>query len=219
MLPYIEEQSVFDLCVETTERDGGFTAAGPAYAQYKVISTYLCPSEPNPIGPQGYGRGLYDGIGGPTGWGVSNYAGNYLVFGDPDEATTEGTRKFRAIKDGLSNTIFFAERYANCTNTGSTSSVYTSLWSDSTNFWRPIFCVNELSRYPTEEGYPACGKFQVAPDWLTECDPSRAQSPHTAGMNVCLGDGSVRFVSGGIADSTWALLCDPRDEEVAPANW
>jgi hypothetical protein len=30
-------------------------------------------------------------------------------------------------------------------------------------------------------------------------------------MNVCLGDGSVRFVSGSIQPGTWANACDPRD--------
>ena len=195
ILPYVEQQALFDQSVEYTDASGGFTTVGEDTPHYQAVAVYLCPSEPNPRGQRGKGRGLHDGIGGPTWWGVSNYAANYYVFGNPEAPDTQGSRTFATIRDGTTNTILFAERYANCTNTGSTSSVYTSLWADSTNFWRPVFYINALNRNPVAAGYPPCGKFQVTPNWLTECDPSRSQSPHTGGMNVCLGDGSVRWVS------------------------
>jgi hypothetical protein len=39
-------------------------------------------------------------------------------------------------------------------------------------------------------------------------------------MNVCLADGSVRFVSASISDDTWAKVCDPRDGDTAgDAEW
>ncbi len=174
LLPYIEQQALFDKAVEYTDANNGFSTVGATTPHYQAVSVYLCPSEPNPNGPKGKGRGLHDGIGGPTWWGVTNYAANYYTFGNPSAPDTEGSRTFASFRDGTTNTILFAERYANCTNTGSTSSVYTSLWSDSTNFWRPVFCINALNRDPVAAGYPPCGKFQVTPHWLTECDPSRA---------------------------------------------
>ena len=146
LLPFVEQQAIFDLCVKTTERDGGFVAAGPGYAQYEVVPVYLCPSEPNPRGPKGKGRGLVDGMGGPTGWGVSNYAANYYVFGSPNTPDVQGARTFASLRDGSSNLIVFTERYANCTNTSNMSTVYTSLWSDATNYWRPVFCINNLAQ-------------------------------------------------------------------------
>jgi prepilin-type processing-associated H-X9-DG protein len=218
-LPFVEQQAIFDLCVTTTERDGGFVAAGPGYAQYEVVPVYLCPSEPNPRGPKGKGRGLVDGMGGPTGWGVSNYAANYYVFGSPSTPDVQGARTTASLRDGASNLIVFTERYANCTNTSNMSTVYTSLWSDSTNYWRPVFCINNLARNPTAAGYPPCAKFQITPDWFSACDASRAQSPHSGGINACLGDGSVRFISGGIADDVWAQICDPRDGVALPGEW
>ena len=56
-----------------------------------------------------------------------------------------------------------------------------------------------------------CNLFQVQPDWARSCDSTRPQSPHAGGINVCLGDGSVRFVAVGISAATWAQACDPRD--------
>jgi len=218
MLPHVEQKALYDQCVEESD-DGGFNTLGTNTAHFQAVPVYLCPSEPNRQGPRGFGRGLHDGIGGPTWWGTSNYAANYFVFGNPPLPDTQGAQTFTTLRDGTSNTTLFAERYANCTNSGSTSSVYTTLWSDSTSYWRPVFCINNLARTPTGAGYPPCAKFQVAPDWFRTCDAGRAQSPHSGGMNVCLVDGSVRFVSGSIADDIWAAVCDPRDGETVGGDW
>ena len=222
MLPYIEEQALYDRCVEETNEHNGFTrsiAPAPHTTPNSVpVSAYLCPSEPNPNGPKGEGRGLVDGIGGPTNWAIGNYAANYYVFGSPLRRDVEGSTKFSQISDGLSKTVFFGEKYANCTNTGRMSAgLYTVLWSDATSFWRPTFCTNNLQRSPTEEGYPPCSKFQVAPHFMNNCDASKAQSPHPGGMQCCIGDGSVRFVDGDIDATAWASACDPRD--ATPYEW
>lgn len=209
MLPFIEEQALYDACVQ----ERGFLRAEPGAPNAEAVTAYLCPSEPNRAGPKGEGRGLIDGIGGPTNWGISNYAANYLVFGNPRKKDVEGSTKFSQIPDGLSKTVMFGERYGNCTNAGTLrSGIYTSLWSDATSFWRPVFCINNLSRTPVEAGFPACGKFQVAPNFMDNCDASRAQSPHQAGMHCGFGDGSVKLFNGDIEAETWAQVCDPRDE-------
>ena len=75
----------------------------------------------------------------------------------------------------------------------------------------PVFCINNFAQSPTLPGYNPCAKFQVTPNWIESCDSSRAQSPHAGGIHVCLGDGSVRFVDGGIEDEVWERACDPRD--------
>src|SRR5207247_11434443 len=69
-------------------------------------------------------------------------------------------------------------------------------------------------------GYQACFMFQVRPNpYFGACDPSRGQTGHTGGMNVCLGDGSVRFVGQGITQATWSNACDPRDGNVLGNDW
>jgi prepilin-type processing-associated H-X9-DG protein len=112
----------------------------------------------------------------------------------------------------------FAERYANCSNTGGYP-IYTSLWCDSSTYWRSVFCINNLQRTPAAAGYPACAKFQVSPAWETGCDGSLAQSGHPTGMNVCLADGSVRFVVDSMDATVWANVCDPRDGATVIGDW
>lgn len=215
MLPYIEEQTLFDRCSNEPQ---GFVNVGPGAPNFEAVTVYLCPSEPNPRGPLGWGRGLHDGIGGPTGWGVTSYAANYYAFGNPEVPHVEGENSFAMFTDGTSKTVMFGERYANCASTGQTSQVHTTLWSDATSMWRPVFCLNNINRSPTEPGYPPCFTFQVNPDWLMGCDTRRAQTPHSAGMHVTLADGSVRSVDGGIEERIWAAVCDPRDEQ-AVGEW
>lgn len=141
---------------------------------------------------------------------------------DAKAAKTEGAAKFASsFPDGLSNVIFYTERYGTCGSSGipNHSTTYGNLWSDSNTVWRPTFCVNVSSQTPTASGYPACLKFQVQPNWITQCDSRRAQSPHQGGIGVCLGDGSVRFVNASISDALWAQACDPRDGVPLPGDW
>ena len=224
MLPYVEQQLVFDECLRVSKEIKGFYRAGPGEPNFAAIPVYLCASEPNPSGPKGWGRGLLDGIGGPTNWGVTSYAANYYVFADVENANVEGSNTWASLVDGTSQTAMFGERYANCTNRG--GAPYTTLWSDATSSWRPVFCLNNVARSPIGpgfppqgDGFPPCARFQVAPHWSQSCDTTRAQSPHYGGMNVAMADGSVRFVSGGIDASTWALVCDSRDEQPIANTW
>jgi prepilin-type N-terminal cleavage/methylation domain-containing protein len=213
LLPFIEQDNEYQAAITWTQAHHGFVGESTTTPQYQIIKTYLCPSDPTP----GNGRGAQNGIGGPTWWGTSNYAANYFVFGTPTIPDVQGANKLANIPDGLSNTVFFTERYRNCTN--DSTHVYTSLWADASSYWRPVFCINNLMRTPSGPGYPPCALFQVQPKWLTGCDPSRAQSPHSGGIQVCLGDGSVRFVNGGISAATWASACDPRDGQVLGQDW
>jgi prepilin-type processing-associated H-X9-DG protein len=52
----------------------------------------------------------------------------------------------------------------------------------------------------------------------------RAQTPHAGGINVCLVDGSVRFVSAQIKgwpliESTWYWALQPDNPNPEPADW
>ena len=227
LLPHLEQDPLYRMCEELSKLRGGFDSGGPNTPEYEVVTAFRCPSD-----PIGNGRGVSDGIGGPTTWGVSNYAANYLAFGNPsapDRSTMWGTNDGLRVQgrnsipvsfpDGTSNTMLFSERYGNCSNDSLGGAVYTSLWADSSAYWRPAICLNNIQRTATVTGYAPCSVFQVRPNWQKECDPSRAQSAHTSGINVALADGSVRFVSGSISPATWANVADPRDGNVLGSDW
>jgi prepilin-type N-terminal cleavage/methylation domain-containing protein len=208
LLPYIEQDNIYKCLVPS----------GPAYTgiqHQQVINTYLCPMDPSLS--EGKCQTRY---GGANDWGASSYAGNYLVFGNPKSGLMEGNNRIPAsFPDGVSNTIFFTEVYGTCGWTGDLNFMYGSLWADSNSIWRPVFGTNTSSKTPSGTGYPRVYKFQSTPNWMKACDPARPQSGHPQGINVTLGDGSVRFITIGISDTTWADACDPRDGGVLGSDW
>lgn len=134
-------------------------------------------------------NGVYEG------WlALCNYPANYLVFVDG------GARFPASITDGTSNTIFFAQRYQMCNG-------QPHAWGyDSWYYWAPMFAY-----YSTE-------RFQAMPE-AKDCDPERAQSLSPDGIQVGMGDGSVRFVSSKISAITWYCACTPAGGEVLGADW
>jgi prepilin-type processing-associated H-X9-DG protein len=215
ILPHIEEMAIYDRTKESGQRTINSVAYPPNTYLFSVrIATYNCPSEPSPSQSNGLGG---TPLGGANFWAVSNYAINYLVFGNPDGQTVderrEGATRFSKIEDGLSNSIFFAERYATCGSGGSsiTSPISSSLWADSSVGWRATFCLNNLQQNPVTKGYLPCNLFQVTPDWAYNCDSSVAQSPHVGGLNVGMGDGSVQTIGEDVDELVWQRMCDPQD--------
>jgi prepilin-type N-terminal cleavage/methylation domain-containing protein/prepilin-type processing-associated H-X9-DG protein len=212
LLPWIEQNSIYQAQTRTPY-------CGNQYMQ--PINTLICPSDPS-VGVTGLSQTTN---GGANGFAVSCYSVNYLVFGNPngtsDSVCVQGNARIpTSMPDGTSNVIFFGEVYGSCslsTDPGNGGSV-ASLWADSSPPWRPIMCHN-TSNKTVNPGFAACNTFQVKPVPFGGCDPSRGQSGHTNGMNVCLGDGSVKFVAVSISPTTWANACDPRDGATLASDW
>jgi prepilin-type N-terminal cleavage/methylation domain-containing protein len=214
LLPFIEQNNVFIQC-------NGTNGYGPVNGLMynSLIPTFICPSDYT--SPGGF---CSTTNGGANGWCVSNYAANNLVFGDPNfgKAYANGQKDMNAhVIDGLSNTVFFAEVYGTCGNTGSITSAFASLWADSNTTWRPGYNLgvgtkNNLTAYPAAGTLPL---FQVQPDHLKNCNIGQAQGIHTGGIIVAMGDGSVRYVSANVSQPTWQAANDPRDRVVLGSDW
>jgi prepilin-type N-terminal cleavage/methylation domain-containing protein len=218
LLPYIEQGPLY----ARSGNDVNTVIDGAAVFAHS-IKPYRCPSDPSPTSGEALGGTVN---GNANQWAVGNYSANYLAFGNPNGSTVaqreQGiARMTSSFPDGLSNTVFFAERYGTCGSSGAVNSGSTwgNLWSDSNNIWRPLFCVNNSSQTPFAAGYAPCLMFQVQPNWIASCDSSRAQSPHLGGIVVGLGDGSVHVVSASISPTTWAQACDPRDGNPLGSDW
>jgi prepilin-type N-terminal cleavage/methylation domain-containing protein/prepilin-type processing-associated H-X9-DG protein len=207
LLPQIEEDVVFNGLVASQEAGG---------KRDVVIKGYLCPSDPSAISTN-LGQTTNQGA---NLWAVGNYGANFNVFGSPLEGTLFGRPRIpQSFPDGTAHTVVFAELYGTCGTSGDVNgaSTFGSLWADSNNVWRPAICTGG-GKDPTS-GYQPCALFQQNPNFLTECDYLRAQSGHPKGLNVCMGDGSVQFISGKVSGATWAAACDPRDGAPLGSDW
>lgn len=129
------------------------------------------------------------------GWlALCNYPANYLVF------EKGGARLPGSIPDGTANTIFFAQRYQVCNG-------QPHAWGyDGWYYWAPMFAY-----YSTE-------LFQVMPQ-DKDCDPERAQSLSPQGIQIGMGDGSVKIVTPKLSALTWLHACQPNDGIPLPADF
>jgi hypothetical protein len=201
-------------------------AGGNQWISNFTQKNFLCPSEAS--GPD---EGLWarGGVANEVGtWGFANYAANFQVFGTPGAGNNANANMnspghlVAVLSDGTSNTILFAEKYRRCGNNG-------SLWGHgSWNVpWMSLFAygsANGATGY-TSNANPAgvvgaASKFQVQPNpWATACNPSLAQGPHTGGIIVGLGDGSVRFLSAGVSGTTWWAACTPSQGDLLGSDF
>ncbi|OWK40142.1 DUF1559 domain-containing protein [Fimbriiglobus ruber] len=137
--------------------------------------------------------------------------------------------------DGLSNTIFFVEKYAICSPDGNANDGGTQ-WADRYETQTaPFIGVQAYSSAATlsygsnqvgVQGpvYGAAGKFQVQPypylgTGTNACIPGIAGTSHIGGIQVALGDGSVRSVNASVSATTWWLAIVPDDGGVLGSDW
>jgi prepilin-type N-terminal cleavage/methylation domain-containing protein/prepilin-type processing-associated H-X9-DG protein len=227
LLPFLEQDNLFQQANRDVNTIIPLGGGANEYASSFPIKTFLCPSDAT--GPEDglwpRGGNIMNEVGK---WAWSNYGVNFQVFGKPDAgdnaaANMQGAARIQSsFADGTSNTIVFAEKFRRC---GS----YGSLWGHgSWNVpWMALFAYGNrdgtagYSSNANPAGSVGPGsKFQVQPiPWQTACDPSRAQTPHTGAINVCLADGSVRPLSGGLDPGVWWALCTPAGGEAVGGEW
>jgi hypothetical protein len=210
LLPFIEQDNLLkSSLVPNGDANDNRNGVNPTYSQWQgpittryggpgvAVPPYICPSDYT----QPPGSGSH-----------SSYGQNGYVFREGQWA--RNTLRFPAsFPDGTSNTILYCDKMAQC-NSGNYGGNY---WPD----WGPIFSS------PDEDGTTGPGNVvlpQIQPKSVNGgnvavCVGDGASSPHTAGINVGLADGSVRFVSGGISATTWWNALNPSDGNVLASDW
>ncbi len=202
LLPYIEQDNLYKASLGADGRNGGL----PTYNQWTGpvnnngnVKSFICPFDPT-IGALAHNsRGSY-GI-------------NGQIFRHNYEWGGVGLSSYPAsIQDGTSNTIFFTEKLAETFNcTGCCNNYKDNYWPD----WGPIISSKDCGE-PTG---PAAMFQSNCIGNPSSCDGNRASTPHSGGINVALGDGSVRFVSAGVTPTTWWAAMTPAGGETLGSDW
>jgi prepilin-type N-terminal cleavage/methylation domain-containing protein/prepilin-type processing-associated H-X9-DG protein len=177
-------------------------AGAQANAADAPVPVYVCPSDSSGATN---GRWNDGGLFGGRDWGVSNYAVNGVVF-------AQGTSRLPdSIPDGVSQTVFFTEKLAVCNNSWLVGG---SLWSFPPLY--PNAFHNFGAVYPLVPLKPVGNPQYMIWEQPTpgNCNAYNAQSPHTGGINVCLGDGSVRSVSLNVSQKSWSAVLTPNSAPI-----
>jgi prepilin-type N-terminal cleavage/methylation domain-containing protein len=190
LLPYLDQDALFRSIPDTAHSEALMPTAAP-----KVL---VCPSDPTPDVIESVGR-----------WGdhlgVSNYAANVQVFGR-QTGRPKHTRLPAGIPDGLSNTVFYAERYKVCPEQALGRMPWASMFSTQ---WDPTFAWDTTTSIQLPQWSPR----------QSDCNPLTTQSFHTNTMLVGLGDGSVRALGLQLQLTTWRAAIFPADGQVLGSDW
>jgi len=218
LLPYMEQNAIYT----SFGNPVNLQTAGTNVGHRATVKTYSCPSDPS------YGNGLGQGD-----WASGCYGCNYQVFGKPQAGNSAwgnsvGTTSLSAgFPDGTSNTVVFAEESAQRENSRWT------LWAHGgwNNSWSPLFAYGSADGNTNFNSGMDTGTGQVGVNskFINLTRPpgnpgvpnviGYASGYHSGGINVTIGDGSVRFVSSGIQGTTWWVACTPAGGEPMPAEW
>ncbi|MER3416173.1 MAG: hypothetical protein C4297_08200 [Gemmataceae bacterium] len=205
LLPFLEQDNLYK-----RSYFAGSYFVGNARVYSEPIKVYQCPSDPT------LGEGTFTDASNLT-WGVCSYAVNAQVFCrvQPDGRFVHPENHPRMpadFPDGLSNTILFAEKLAQCT---------TANFPQGGNLW--AYWYTGRGTRPYHPGYAVswtmysigpASRFLVRPyPCQGNCDPTLASTPHN-GMHVCMGDGSLRYLSSAMSGQIWWRLCTPKGGEI-----
>jgi prepilin-type N-terminal cleavage/methylation domain-containing protein len=221
LMPYIEQDNLFrtiraaaDVTTGTLDGAGVNTHPYALATKGQSVKIAICPSDFT--APNG---GLIPSDGLVPGFGVISYAANVRVLRPIPQSITS------AMRNGTTNTVVYVERYTACHRAPFTNRPYQTYWA----YVQPMPS-DEMAcagfNWPSAQelrgtqwdgsyngGVPGTNTlhgtltFQVQPS-LQDCINLVPQTAHTGGMQVGLGDGSVRSVSGSISVSTWRIVCN-----------
>ena len=219
LLPFLEQQNLYQVWNFTNPRSNGQTATSPAATVLKVL---VCPSDgipqnpyPAPKPPGTYwGITSYGGNGGSQSYPTTTNDGMFYAVG-PASSPVLSPVRIAIVTDGLSNTLLFGERYHRDANFdaagGGSDPIGGYGWWGSFGTGA-VTDVLESAAAPLNYLVPTGGASSAAIN-MRICAWG---SGHTNGANFSLSDGSVRFIANGISQTTLTWLSTRAGGEVIP---
>ena len=136
-----------------------------------------------------------------------------------DSGTPMTTYAFSALTDGLSNTMMASEVIVGQSGSTSALDLRGFSWSGPASCYTALIGPNSTSpdvSWPGECQYP----FQQNPPCTTAATIwyFGARSRHPGGVNVCMADGSVKFMKNAINLVTWSALSTSQGNEVVSSD-
>jgi prepilin-type N-terminal cleavage/methylation domain-containing protein/prepilin-type processing-associated H-X9-DG protein len=238
LLPYLEQGNLYN----QLNFNAPYTDPSNANAIASPVSIFRCPSDVsgNPLPSLGAPTNYYGNAGNGIVFVIIPPYVNVSPVPQPNGVFYSGSQNIRItdVADGLSNTAFYSERVLMNPNVASVYDMFNGP-SNSPNDPSSVGqAVAECSSvgitpgniFPIDMGWPwACGQqiYQhitppntISCGWLTSLRAVvSATSRHTNGVNLSLGDGSVRFVSNSISTTTWQALGSIQGGEVLGSDW
>jgi prepilin-type N-terminal cleavage/methylation domain-containing protein len=247
LLPFLEQQNLYGE-IQTAGSSSTWNTNSSA-----LIKTYQCPTDVT------ISTGNAAALG--TLGSFTSYAFNGQVFGTITTYSAAGAvvvgwgawsanhRLPSSVPDGLSNTIFWTEKLAYCSNTTPvavpTQTTWTpplggTHWADNSSdaYMACIGCASDWGPGPS---FPmtAYVPSPPVPSWgpkttLGQASSIQAQfnvsnsggcyffwpsSMHTSVLLAGIGDGSVRSISRGMSQTTFNLALVPNDKQPLPPDW
>jgi len=201
-LPYVEQKNLYESCLVPAGVDdrNGFL---PTYSQWTTqvsqskLKILNCPSDPTGE-PQG---------------GLTSYGYNGMLFGVAyGGGWGQGHKRFPAsLADGTSNTALYVD-HLRLQTFG--SDYTTSYWPD---WGGQIYSVEHGQYAPTTgpwNGITFQSNIVMSGDRAV-VDSRFAATPHDGGINVGMGDGSVRFVGSGVSETSWWAAWSPAGGDIS----
>ena len=240
LLPYMEQTPLFSTFNFNIDQRDPANSTGVA----TVLQSYICPSDMGGNPPVGWARTSYHVNEGPQLcwlWGPSDLYGANTNMPAPNGAFfTNYAYPISAFTDGLSNTAMMSERligdFSNAVVT-----IRSDLFAPGT---APATILDAMTQCrsidPTNLTYQGLSTSGAPWAWVNNCETTYqhittpntmscmfpanwrimhgSSSQHPGGVNVLLGDGSVRFVKDSISVTAWQALGSRNGGEVVSAD-
>jgi prepilin-type N-terminal cleavage/methylation domain-containing protein/prepilin-type processing-associated H-X9-DG protein len=233
LLPYIEQEGLYKILTRTGVANPGYNdATNNAAIANVVFGIFRCPSALLPVNGGHNGSksmaGDYTGIGGcindPIDWVASNsFDGNYGISSDSGALFANSYSSLTALPDGTSNTMLIGEVGGGYRTAVGGSPIdlrpgraysfmmgAANAWNSTDNRgmnWTTL-------RYPINYGGTPLGT-STAPGSNGLFQSPGANTPltsgHNEGVNVLMGDGSVRFLTDDTSTTVLGRLACKAD--------
>jgi len=224
LLPFLDQSPLYNqIGTQTTGftrnwedpgNTGTPTTANAISSAKTILQAFICPSDP--MGGLNTDRSSF---------GKSNYMASAATTASGDGAKNgmfyvSSNRRLRDVTDGTSNTLFVSERTTqNEANTSTNCGGSPCNWAG--GLWiGPRISSSQVAWYPglmgsdVENVGGGTSTYQIGASSAVWGAEWNASSAHVGGMQVLMGDGSVRFLSLNISLTTYRNIVTPNGGEV-----